>query len=66
MSCLTPPPKLRFIEPMVDIVDLPQTDEIVAGFNCIDYTLHPKPHTPPSRDVFNPSENCYSSGFQLH
>ncbi|MCG8364544.1 MAG: hypothetical protein MJA27_14595 [Pseudanabaenales cyanobacterium] len=24
-----------------------------------EYTLHPTPRTPPSRDVFNPSENCY-------
>ncbi|MCG8365250.1 MAG: hypothetical protein MJA27_18210 [Pseudanabaenales cyanobacterium] len=31
----------------------------IAALNCIDYTLHPTPYTPPSRDVFNPSENCY-------
>ena len=38
----------------------PFSNGTIAFLSCIDYTPHPTPHTPPSRDVFNPSENCYS------
>ena len=36
------------------------SDPFIAVFNCIDYTPSPKPHTPPCRDVLQPSEIDYT------